>query len=352
MKKVCLLDLTYDELSSLIEEIDEKPFRAKQVFQWIHKGIESFDEMSNIPAETRKKLSEISTIGQIKILERLHSKLDDTTKYLFLLEDDNIIEGVLMRYTYGNTLCISSQVGCKMGCRFCASTLNGLVRDLHPGEMVGQVLAVNNDLCSNGRKRSVTNVVIMGSGEPLDNYENTVKFLRSISHPEGFHMSLRNISLSTCGLVPQILALADENLPITLSVSLHAPDDDTRQKIMPIAKAYKIRDILDACRVYIKRTGRRVIFEYALISGINDSLKQAKMLADILRGIQCHVNLIPLNPVAEREYITSYKNDIHRFRKQLERMHISVTQRRELGSDINGACGQLRRKYLKAHGKI
>jgi 23S rRNA (adenine2503-C2)-methyltransferase len=192
----------------------------------------------------------------------------------------------------------------------------------------------------------------MGTGEPLDNYENTVKFLRNISHPEGFHMSLRNISLSTCGLVPQILALADENLPITLSVSLHAPDDDTRQKIMPIGKIYKIRDILDACRVFINKTGRRVIFEYALIAGINDSLEQARMLADILRGLQCHVNLIPLNPVAEREYSASSKNDIHRFRKQLERMHISVTQRRELGTDINGACGQLRRKYLKAHGKI
>jgi len=347
MEKVHLLDLDISELEQLVEELGEKKYRGKQIFQWLHKGISNFDEMTNIPIGLRSKLKEQAIINGVKILSKFNSSVDDTIKYLFLLEDNNIIEGVLMRYHHGNTLCISSQVGCRMGCSFCASTLEGLVRNLRPGEMLGQILAVDRDIGSNGTERAVTNVVIMGSGEPLDNYENTVKFLRLLNDPLGIHMSMRNVSLSTCGLVNKIRDLADEGLAVTLSISLHAPNDEIRKKIMPVARAYKISDILDACRYYIQKTGRRVVFEYTLIQGLNDGTQHARELAKILRGMQCHVNLIPLNPVEERELHTSKKNDIENFKKVLEKLHISVTQRREMGTDINGACGQLRRRYLK-----
>lgn len=346
----CLMGLSLAELAQVLADAGEPAFRAKQVYSWLQKG-EDFAGMRNLPAALREKLAGTHRALGATILKTLRSEKDGTEKYLFSLHDGNLVEGVLMRYHYGNTLCISSQVGCRMGCAFCASTLEGRVRDLTAGEMMGQVLAVNR-LHAEKDKRGVTNIVMMGSGEPLDNYENVIRFLRLVSAPEGIGVSLRNVSVSTCGLVPRIYDLARENLPITLSISLHAPTDEARQRIMPIAKTYSLEELLRACRDYVKAVGRRIVFEYALIEGVNTSLADADRLADLVRGLLCHVNLIPLNDVPERNLAAPGQKGIEAFQRRLEARGVSVTRRREMGADIQGACGQLRRKHLSQEGTL
>ena len=345
----CLLGYTLEELTAYLQTLGEKPFRAKQLYGWLHKGAD-FDEMRNLPAALREKLKQSDTAIGVSIIKTLVSQKDGTEKYLFSLRDGNVVEGVLMRYNYGNTLCISSQVGCRMGCKFCASTLEGRVRDMTAGEMLGEVVAVNR-LHAQGDKRGVTNIVMMGSGEPLDNYDNVVRFLRLVSAPEGITISLRNVSVSTCGLADRMDDLAGENLPITLSISLHAPTDEARRRIMPIANQYSIERLMKACRDYVDKVGRRIVFEYALIEGVNTSLEDADRLAALTRGLLCHVNLIPLNDVPERDLRAPGQKGIDAFQKRLESLHVSVTRRREMGADIEGACGQLRRKHLSTEGK-
>ena len=318
-------------------------FRGKQIFRWIHQGAD-FDGMTNLPLPLRAQLKACAVAQPVAILEKRQSRVDDTVKFLFSLLDGNCVEGVLMHYHHGYTLCISTQVGCRMGCAFCASTLEGCVRNLTPGEMLGEILCANAFLAGKDR---VHNVVLMGSGEPLDNYDNVMRFLRLLREEEGVNIGLRNVSLSTCGLAPRMYDLAEEGLPVTLSVSLHAPNDAIRLRLMPVAKVYPMEDLLAACRNYIDRTGRRVIFEYALVGGVNCEDRHAEELAGRLRGMQCHVNLIPLNPVKERELRGVSEATVARFMAVLERLHISVTRRREMGDDIDGACGQLRRNYIR-----
>ncbi|MBR3905868.1 MAG: 23S rRNA (adenine(2503)-C(2))-methyltransferase RlmN [Clostridia bacterium] len=336
------LGLFPDELKTELEQMGEKAFRAKQVFSWLHKGA-AFDEMSNLSLALREKLKS-SGVDQPVSIQSIHqSQIDGTKKFLFSLRDGNCVEGVLMRYHYGCTLCVSTQVGCRMGCLFCASTLDGCVRNLTAAEILGQVMCANSTL--DGER--VHNIVLMGSGEPFDNYENVIRFLKLVSHPDGLNISLRHISLSTCGLIDKIRSFADENLPVTLSLSLHAPNDDIRKKIMPIARRYNIYETINACKYYLEKTGRRVVFEYALIDGVNADEKQAHELADLLRGMQCHVNLIPLNTVKERNLNGVSNRQVQAFLEVLEKRHISATRRREMGDDIEGACGQLRKKVLK-----
>lgn len=330
------------ELTAWCKEQGLPGFRGKQIFKWIHQGAD-FDGMTNLPKDLRARLQEMAIAQPVEIIEKRQSKLDDTVKFLFGLRDGNCVEGVLMHYHHGYTLCISTQVGCRMGCTFCASTLDGCVRSLTPGEMLGEILCANRFL--EGKDR-VHNVVLMGSGEPLDNYDNVMKFLRLLREPDGVSISLRNVSLSTCGIVPRMYDLAEEDLPVTLSVSLHAPNDEIRRQTMPIAKAYPMEDLLKACRNYIDKTGRRVIFEYALVGGVNCEEKHAVELASRLRGMQCHVNLIPLNVVEERDLRGVNERIVSDFLKTLEKLHISATRRREMGDDIEGACGQLRRKTI------
>lgn len=343
--------MTEEEISRVLADMGQPAFRGKQVFTWLHRGVRSFDEMSNLSKPLRQQLAQAYTISVPTVARKQESRLDGTIKYLWELPDGNCIETVLMQYHHGNTVCISSQVGCRMGCAFCASTLEGRVRDLTAGEMMGQVLAVNR-LHAEKDKRGVTNIVMMGSGEPLDNYENVIRFLRLVSAPEGIGVSLRNVSVSTCGLVPRIYDLARENLPITLSISLHAPTDEARQRIMPIAKTYSLEELLRACRDYVKAVGRRIVFEYALIEGVNTSLADADRLADLVRGLLCHVNLIPLNDVPERNLAAPGQKGIEAFQRRLEARGVSVTRRREMGADIQGACGQLRRKHLSQEGTL
>ena len=346
MDRIQLLSMTQDELLSFVtNELGESKFRAKQISEWLARGAE-IDEMTNLSAALRARLNEIAVANPIRIHRSFKSKIDDTEKFLYALTDGNLIEGVVMRYHYGDTLCVSTQVGCRMGCAFCASTLEGRVRDLTAGEILGQVVAANNHIRKEDPERRIHNIVLMGSGEPFDNYDNVVKFLHLVNDPKGLNISLRNISLSTCGLVPKMRAFADEGLPVTLSISLHAPNDGIRQKIMPVAHAYAIEDVLSACRNYVEKTGRRVVFEYALIKNVNCDVKCAEELARRLRGLQCHVNLIPLNAVKERNLEAPTKQDVQAFLKRLELKNISATVRREMGADIDGACGQLRRKAL------
>ena len=344
--KTQLLSFTPDELAAFFKENGQPAFRAKQVFSWLHQGV-PFEDMSNLPKALRKTLSETCIDNPIAVLETIESKLDGTIKLLYRLPDNNIIEGVLMRYKYGNTLCVSTQVGCRMGCKFCASTLDGCARNLTPGEILGQVVAANGVLAAQGNGQKVGNIVLMGSGEPLDNYDNVIKFLRILRMEGGLCIGMRSVSLSTCGLVENMRRLAEEDLPVTLSLSLHAPNDEIRRTMMPVANKYKMDQVLDACRYYIEKTGRRVIFEYALVHGVNASPEQATELASKLRGMQCHVNLIPLNSVPERGLTGVNEREIDAFKKELEHRNISVTRRREMGDDIEGACGQLRRRYLK-----
>lgn len=339
-----LADMNCAELTAWCREQGLPAFRGKQIFRWIHQGAD-FDGMTNLSLALREQLKQTAVAQPVTIIEERRSKIDDTTKFLFGLKDGNCVEGVLMHYHHGDTLCISTQVGCRMGCTFCASTLDGCVRNLTPGEMLGEVLCANRFLGERGR---VHNIVLMGSGEPLDNYDNVMKFLRLLREPEGVQISLRNVSLSTCGIVPKMYQLAQEDLPVTLCVSLHAPNDEIRRQTMPIARAYPMEDVLEACRNYIAKTGRRVIFEYALVGGVNCEEKHAVELASRLRWMQCHVNLIPLNVVEERDLKGVTEATVRRFLETLERLHISATRRREMGDDIEGACGQLRRKTILA----
>lgn len=344
-----ILDLTIDELARELEEIGIKRYRADQIYEWLYRGVLDFDKMTNISKEMRILLANHFRSKPLKILDKIEANDGSTRKYLFLLEDKNIIESVVMRYVYGNTICISTQVGCKMGCDFCASTKEGFIRHLTPGEMVAQVLEAEMDLGIDGDARAIKNIVLMGSGEPLDNYENTLKFLNIVHEPLGLNMSYRNITLSTCGLVPRIYELSDENIPITLSISLHAPNDNIRQQIMPIARVYSIDDVIEASKYYFKKTGRRVTFEYALIENINDKKEHAVELAKRLEGFPCHVNIIPVNKIRGSQYVRSDERNINRFMDILEAYNLQVTRRRELGHNIQGACGQLRRDYLSRY---
>ena len=344
--KKCFLDFDVEEIKDIMLSLNEKPFHAMQIFKALHLGCD-FSEMTELSKKLREKLGSDYFSQAAKILESVISS-DGTEKFLFILNDGNIIEGVLMKYKYGYTLCVSTQVGCRMNCAFCASGLNGLVRDLSAGEILGQAICVNRRLDGGiGENRKITNIVLMGSGEPLDNYVNTVKFLKLVSAKGGINISARNISLSTCGIVPKMYALAEEKLPINLTVSLHSPFDGERAEIMPVAKKYKINDILSACSDYFEKTGRRYIFEYVLIKGKNDTLRHAEALINILKGRPCHINLIRLNEVKERKLTAATDKDAYRFLKILSEAGLSVTLRRRMGADIDGACGQLRQRYIE-----
>lgn len=349
MTKAQLLSMDAGELAAYLKEMGQSGFRARQLRDWLNRGVD-FDKMTNLSVALRAKLAAGATANPVRIVQARRSRIDETAKFLYLLEDENLVEGVLMRYHYGDTLCLSTQVGCKMGCKFCASTLEGCVRSLTPGEMLGQVIAANAWAQGQDAARRVHNIVLMGSGEPFDNYENVVKFLRLLNDPDGLGISLRNVSLSTCGLVPEMRRFADEGLPVTLSVSLHAPNDEIRKTMMPVAQVHPMEDVIAACRHYVEKTGRRVIFEYALVEGTNCEPKHADELARRLRGLQCHVNLIPLNGVKERALEPPSRAVADLFLKRLTKNHISATIRREMGADIEGACGQLRRRVLAEGG--
>lgn len=337
--KIVLKNLTEKEMKDFLVSIGEKKFRGSQIFSWIYKDIRAFDEMNNIPKSLREKLKETSIIGNIDMELRLESEIDNTKKYLFLLNDGNIIETVAMEYDNRVTVCVSNQVGCRMGCRFCASTIDGLERNLEAWEILDQIMKVQEDL---GKR--VSNVVMMGSGEPLDNFENSKRFLELVNEENGLNIGYRHITLSTCGLVDKIYELADLEIPINIAISLHSPFDDERQEIMPVAKKYSIDEIIKACNYYISKTNRRITFEYSLIKGKNDSDREAKKLVELLRGMLCHVNLIPINPIEERDFEKPDMEYINRFKNYLDKKNIPVTIRNSMGADISGACGQLRRK--------
>lgn len=343
MEKIDIKSLNYDELADYIVSIGEKKFRAAQLYSWMHEKLAcSYDEMTNISDKLKKVLKENTLYTCLEPVRVQESQIDGTKKYLFRLYDGNLIESVFMRYHHGNSVCISSQVGCKMGCRFCASTLNGCVRNLEPSEMLDQIYRIQS---LTGER--VSNVVIMGSGEPMDNYDNVVKFLGLINSDKGLNISQRNITVSTCGLVPRIKQLAELKLQITLAISLHAPNDELRKTMMPIAYTYSIEQIMDACRYYLLQTARRISFEYSLVKGVNDSKECAKQLIKLVHGMNCHINLIPVNPIKERDYEQSEKNSIHNFKEILEKAGVNVTIRREMGRDIDGACGQLRQNHIE-----
>lgn len=343
MEKIDIKSLNYDELADYIVSIGEKKFRAAQLYSWMHEKLAcSYDEMTNISDKLKKVLKENTLYTCLEPVRVQESQIDGTKKYLFRLYDGNLIESVFMRYHHGNSVCISSQVGCKMGCRFCASTLDGCVRNLEPSEMLDQIYRIQS---LTGER--VSNVVIMGSGEPMDNYDNVVKFLGLINSDKGLNISQRNITVSTCGLVPRIKQLAELKLQITLAISLHAPNDELRKTMMPIAYTYSIEQIMDACRYYLLQTARRISFEYSLVKGVNDSPECAKQLIKLVHGMNCHINLIPVNPIKERDYEQSEKNSIHNFKEILEKAGVNVTIRREMGRDIDGACGQLRQNHIE-----
>ncbi|MBO5477568.1 MAG: 23S rRNA (adenine(2503)-C(2))-methyltransferase RlmN [Clostridia bacterium] len=342
MEKININELTFEELEKFIEELGEKKFHARQIFKWIHREkVLDFDQMTDISKALREKLRERTYILELKVLECQVSKKDGTMKFLIELPDHNAIESVLMKYNHGNTICVSSQVGCKMGCKFCASTKEGFVRSLLASEIEGQLLTVER---YSGEK--ISNIVYMGIGEPLDNYDNVIKSIRQINYPLGLNIGARHISLSTCGLVPNIYRLAEENIQCTLSISLHATTDKKRRETMPIANKYTIKEILDACKEYIRLTGRRISFEYALIYGQNDSREDALALAKLLRGMIAHVNLIPVNEIKNGIYKKAPEKNIENFMNTLNSCGVVTTVRRELGSDIDAACGQLRKKYI------
>ena len=336
--------MTQQELSQFLKELGEPAFRAKQVFTWLHRGAASFDEMTNLSKSLREKLKGQCFITAPVVARKQESRLDGTIKYLWELSDGNCIETVLMQYHHGNTVCISSQVGCRMGCAFCASTIAGKVRDLRPSEMLDQVMFTQLD-----SGRTVSNIVLMGIGEPLDNMANVLRFLELVNHPDGMNIGMRHISLSTCGVVPGIDALAEQQLQLTLSVSLHAPDSETRSRIMPVNRAYDVELLFDACHRYFEKTGRRISFEYAMIDGVNDNDWQADLIAKKLRGMPGHVNLIPLNDVVESPYKPSRR--VAAFQKRLDSHGVTATVRRSLGGDIDASCGQLRRKAMEEKGR-
>ena len=335
-----LKSMTLPEISAVLKELGQPAFRAKQLFSWLHKGARSYEEMTNLPQSLRETLAKEYPICPPEVVRKQESQKDGTIKYLWKLSDGNCVETVLMRYHYGNTVCISTEVGCRMGCAFCASTLGGLVRRLEPFEMVDQVLFTQVD-----SGLPISHIVLMGIGEPLDNYDNVLRFLELINHPDGMNISMRHISLSTCGLVPMIRQLAEKKLQLTLSVSLHAPTDEIRNTIMPVNKAYPTEELLEACRDYYDKTGRRISFEYAMIDGVNDTPQHARTLLRRLKGLPAHMNLIPLNHVEESPLKPSSHKAVMEFQKILEDGGVPATVRRTLGGDIDASCGQLRRKY-------
>lgn len=333
------------QLQAYFEQLGEKKFRASQVYQWLHqKLVTDFDQMTNLPESLRKTLKENCRLTALTAERVQVSQIDGTSKYLFKLYDGNLIESVLMKYHHGNSVCISSQVGCRMGCRFCASTIGGLVRNLSPSEMLGQIYEIQK---ITGER--VSNVVIMGTGEPLDNYENFLCFIRLLTDEHGLHISQRNVTVSTCGIVPKMLELAEENLQITLALSLHGTTQEKRKELMPVANKYELSDVLHACDEYFRKTGRRITFEYSLVHGVNDTDEDAGELIRILKPRNCHLNLIPVNPVKERSFVRPSRKNALNFKNKLEKSGINVTIRREMGADIDGACGQLRRRYVQTN---
>lgn len=342
MEKLDLRNLSLDEVKEYLESIGEKSFRGKQIFKWIHRGVEDIDEMTDLSKPLREKLKNDVYICNMDIVGVKESKEDGTRKYLMRLVDSNIIECVFMKYKHGNSICISTQAGCRMGCTFCASTIGGKNRDLTAGEMLGQILKVEKDT-----GESISNIVLMGTGEPFDNYDNVLKFLRLVNSKDGINIGMRHITISTCGLVLEIKRFADENIQVNLAISLHSPNNKLRCDIMPIARKYNLDELMDACKYYVDKTNRRITFEYSLIDGINDLKENALELCNLLKGILCHVNLIPINVVKERDYKKSRKERVASFKEILESRGINATVRRELGSDIDAACGQLRRQYIE-----
>lgn len=339
-----ILDFNLEDLKLWMEENGEGKFRAKQIFEWIYKkGVFNFDDMTNISKNTKDKLRSYFYIGVPEIADKYISNIDGTQKFLFQYKDGNIIESVIMKYKHGNSICVSTQVGCKMGCKFCASTIGGIVRNLTYGEIAGQILKAQYEI---GER--ISNVVLMGSGEPLDNYDNVVRFIELINSDEGLNIGQRHITLSTCGIVPKIKELADKKMQITLAISLHAPNDDIRKNMMPIANKYPLSELMDACRYYYMKTNRRITFEYALVKGVNDKRENAQELCILLKGLLSHVNLIPINEIKENNYKKSNMEDINIFKDTLTRCGIETTIRREMGSDINAACGQLRKNYIES----
>lgn len=336
--------LTLSELKEKIAGMGEKPFRAGQLYDWMHvKLADSYDEMTNLPASFRQKLKETEPLNGLELVQVQTSEIDGTKKFLFMLSDGNVVESVWMQYKHGNSVCISSQVGCRMGCKFCASTLDGLERNLLPSEMLSQIYQISK---ITGQR--VSNVVVMGTGEPLDNYDNLLRFLTLLTDENGQHISQRNITVSTCGIVPNMKRLAEEKLQITLALSLHATTDEKRRKLMPIANRYSIEELMEACAYYFEKTGRRITFEYSLVGGVNDSQEDARELIALTKPLCCHVNLIPVNPIKERDFVQSGQKEIQVFKNKLEKYKIPVTIRREMGRDIDGACGQLRRRHMNA----
>jgi 23S rRNA (adenine2503-C2)-methyltransferase len=337
-----LKSLNLEQLTEELLSIGEKKFRAKQVYSWIHeKLVDSFDEMTNLSKDLREKLKSNYTLNSLDAVAVQTSKIDGTQKYLFKLHDGHVVESVLMRYHHGNSVCISSQVGCLMGCRFCASTIGGKVRDLAASEMLGQIYKIQKL-----SEERVHNVVVMGTGEPLDNYDNLVQFIKMLTDENGLNISQRNLTVSTCGIVPGIRKLAEEKFQMTLALSLHATTQEKRKQLMPIANKYDLKEVLDACHYYYEQTGRRITFEYSLVGGVNDTKQDAEELTRLIGKFPCHVNLIPVNPIKERGFVQPNKQECQAFRNKLEKNGINVTIRREMGRDIDGACGQLRKSYL------
>ncbi|MDD3205728.1 MAG: 23S rRNA (adenine(2503)-C(2))-methyltransferase RlmN [Lachnospiraceae bacterium] len=339
-----MIDIKSYDLTELEEEIisiGEKKFRAKQLYEWMHvRMARDFDEMTNLSKEFREKCKERYTYTSLQAIRVQESAIDGTRKFLFELADGNVVESVWMKYKFGNSVCISSQVGCRMGCRFCASTLDGLERCLLPSEMLDQIYAITR---ITGER--VSNVVVMGTGEPMDNYENLLKFITLLTDKNGLNISQRNITVSTCGIVPRMRQLADEKLQITLALSLHATTDEKRRRLMPIANKYNLRELMETCAYYFDKTGRRITFEYSLVGGVNDTKEDAEQLIELVKPLHCHVNLIPVNPIEERDFVESGKHEVQEFKNKLEKNKINVTIRREMGRDIDGACGQLRRRH-------
>ena len=347
MEKKDIASYSFEELQEEMLAIGEKGFRSRQIYSWIHeKLVDDFEEMTNLPKTLRQKLEAAYEIRRVEMEKRQISKIDGTNKFLFCLKDGNMVESVLMKYKHGNSVCISSQVGCRMGCRFCASTLDGLERNLTPSEMLRQVYQIQK---ITGER--VSNIVIMGTGEPMDNYYNFLKFIHLLTDEHGLNISQRNVTVSTCGIVPRMKELAKEHLQITLALSLHGSNQEKRRKLMPVANKYDITEVLAACDEYFKETGRRVSFEYSLVHGVNDTDEDAQELIHLLKHKNCHINLIPVNPVKERDFVRPSRKSALNFKNKLEKSGINVTIRREMGSDIDGACGQLRRRYVETEGE-
>ncbi len=342
MEHYDIKSLYLPELEQVLKTLGQPAFRSRQIYEWLHEKLaKGYEEMTNLPKDLRSRLEEAYPITVLEEVDALHSETDGTVKYLFRLPDNRVIESVLMRYHHGNSVCISSQVGCRMGCKFCASTIGGRERDLLPSEMLDQVYRIQ---ALSGER--VSNVVVMGTGEPLDNYPNLIRFLRILTEEGGLNISARNITVSTCGIPDKIRELAKEKLAVTLALSLHAPNNEIRKKLMPVAVQYDLSQVMDAYRYYYEETGRRLTFEYSLVDGINDEEEHARELAGLIRGMNCHVNLIPVNPIKERNYHKSESSKIQKFKNILEKNRINVTIRREMGADIEAACGQLRKSYL------